>query len=51
MQRALSSDQVAHLRRLDADGSADASVTKTSPDVRVHHRTEKGEAAARDVDL
>ena len=38
------------LRQLDAEGYVDAYITKTSPDLRIYQRTDKGEAAARDAD-
>jgi hypothetical protein len=38
------------LRQLDAEGYVDAYVTKTSPEVRMYHRTAKGEAAVREAD-
>jgi hypothetical protein len=38
------------LRQLDAEGYVDAYITKTSPDLRMYHRTAKGEDAVRDAD-
>jgi hypothetical protein len=42
-------DQLHLLRQLDAEGYVDAYVTKTSPEVRMYQRTDKGEAAVRDA--
>jgi hypothetical protein len=38
------------LRQLDAEGYVDDFVTRASPEVRMYHRTDRGEVAVRDAD-